>query len=305
MRRVPANAHISQNAAWQVSAISGDLFLARRDHLFDMDVRRPSAGTRRGKFPIRPLSCHHARCECEGLVAVMVCRALRGTSEKPMASKQGMGRFRVLQLLPGLFVIASCSRGPRILDRHLTDNELVEQAPIIVVGRIEKLEWLLNERQRHGAESGPDVSRRPLYWHRVNVRMTVENVLRGDLMGSSVEYVYWLPLSAKVGEWNSLMERARYVHFLRREGPQLRAFVDFWPSAIRVTTGRHQSIPQAGGLQQRIARMLLEPGEDFDVTRFNIVYALRDGGRLVGWSAALALARTGDPRIRLQACERR
>ena len=223
-----------------------------------------------------------------------------GRIREPMTSAHGMKNFRKLFL--GVFAFAVCSCGPRIVDRHLTDSELVEQTPIIVVGRIEKLDWSSNERRRHGSETGPGVSR-PLYWHPIHVRMTLENVFRGNLKGPSVEYVYWLPLSGMAGEWNSLLEGARYVHFLRRDGPQLRAVVDFWPSTIRVTTGRHQSMPQTGGLQERIARMLLDPGDDFEITRFQINRALVDCQRLVGWPAALALAKTGNPIIRLQACE--
>ena len=218
-------------------------------------------------------------------------------------SKHNMERFRILHLLLGMILfVVGCSRGSRIIDRHLKDTELVEEARIIAVGRVEKVEWLLNERQRHGLEFGLPGTR-PLYWYRVNVHMTVENVLRGDLKGSSADYIYWLPFSGKVGEWNSLMEGARYVHFLRRDGHQLRAVVDFWPSAIRVTTGRHRSIPQTGELRRTIARILFEPGEDFDIARFQIIRALQDGERLVGYPAALSLARTSDPRIRMEACE--
>jgi len=99
------------------------------------------------------------------------------------------------------------------------------------------------------------------------------------------------------------MEGARYVHFLRRDGAELRAVTDFWPSAIRVTTGRHPVVSESGTLDEKVTRLLWLPGVDFDITRFNGGLALRDGVRLIGWSSTLSLARDGDPRIRLQACD--
>ncbi len=200
----------------------------------------------------------------------------------------------------------SCSRGPLISDRNLSDKELIEQSQIVAVGTVEEIKWDLSNRHRHCVESAFDGNRfrdRPLYWFPVNVHITVENILRGDLKGSSADYTYWLPSGPVAGEWNSLMEGARYVHFLRRDGVGLRAVTDFWPSAIRVTTGRHLLASQSGNLKETITRLLWQPGVDFDITRFEVWLALRDGVRLNGWPSTLSLARDGDPRIRLQACD--
>lgn len=212
-----------------------------------------------------------------------------------------MRQLRVATLLPAVF-LCSCSRAPHIVYRHLTDRELVEQSPIIVVGRIEKKEMVWKKLVRQGSENG-----HPLFWFPVNVRIDVENVVRGDLGPSLVEYTYWLPSGPAVGEWNSPMEGGRYVHFLRREGNQLRSVVDFWPSTIHVTTGRHRSLNATHGPAQAIAELLLSPGEDFTIDRFNPSNGATHAMRLIGKAATFplveALAGNSDPRIRAEACE--
>ena len=209
-----------------------------------------------------------------------------------------MKRFLVSQMLLAFLMFGGCSHGPRVAYGHLTYSELIEQSPIVVVGLVEHKETYWKERKRQGSENGL-----PIFWYHVEVRIEVENMLRGDLSASPVDYTYWVPAGAKSGEWNSPREGARYVHFLRREGAELRSVVDFWPSSIRVTTGRHGTLDQAGGLPQAIARLLLQPGEDFDAERFDIIQALGHASLLVGEPAALALVQRSDPRIRTQACE--
>jgi hypothetical protein len=193
--------------------------------------------------------------------------------------------------------LGGCSRGRDIDFRHLTDAELVRQSPVILVGKVQKLQWFTHERVRHGEENGI-----ALYWFPIDVGVSVENVLRGGVNTSSVTYTYWIGDRGTSGEWNSLMEGARYVHFLRRVHGEFRALVDFWPSAIRVTTGHHATISNNPDMRERIARLVLEPGDDFDPQRFNGPRALRDGERLVGLQAAVELAKKSDL-IRPQVCE--
>ncbi len=201
-----------------------------------------------------------------------------------------------------LFLFCSCSRAPHIVYRHLTDKELVEQSPIIVVGRIEKKETIWEERVQHGSENGV-----PLFWFHVNVTVATENVLRGGLKASRLEYSYWLPAAGAIGEWNSPLEGGRYVHFLRRDGNQLRSVVDFYLSTIPVTTGRHRSFSQTEGLPQTIARLLLSPGDDFAVEHFKIRSGVSHAWALIGPTATVplveALGGNGNPKVRALACE--
>lgn len=213
-----------------------------------------------------------------------------------------MRRNQAANLLFALFLFSGCSRGPQIVYRRLGDKELVDQSPIIVVGRVEKMETFGKERIRQGSENGL-----PLFWYRVNVKVDVENILRGDPGASPVNYTYWLPVGSKVGQWNSLWDGARYVHFLRRDHNQLRSVVDFWPSAIRVTTGRHRSLSQTEGLPQTIAQLLLTPGDDFVIDRFNLAHGLTHASHLIDTSGFRPLvenlARNGDAAVRDEALQ--
>jgi hypothetical protein len=212
-----------------------------------------------------------------------------------------MERFRLWQLAMVLCSLSGCSRGLGIVDRRLTDMELVRQSPIIVVGRIQKVHVFWEERKRFGSYDGG-----PLYWFHVSVWITVESVLKGDLRSGPAEYVFWRPSAPVAGEWNTLSEGAagsRRVHFLRRHGDQLRAVVDLYRSWIRVTTGRHLAVNQAADLSHTIAGLLLEPGEDFDIQHFDLSSAFADASQLIGEPEAVELATAGDPRIKKQACE--
>jgi hypothetical protein len=214
-----------------------------------------------------------------------------------MMSRPGIGL-----VLLGLSFLDGCSRGPDIQYRHLSDSELVQQSPIVVVGPVNRQEMFSNERKRYGVENG-----RPLSWHPVNVRITVESVLRGELSSPTVEYTYWIPDGPKVGEWNHPADGLRYVHFLRRAGGRLRAVVDFWPSSIQLTTGRHRPTPETNGVAQTIAQWLLMPGDEFALDRFNPDVGYAHAWALAGRPAANVLieklALNSDPQIRKAACE--
>lgn len=200
-----------------------------------------------------------------------------------------------LGVLTAVFLIG-CSPGGDIDYRHLSDAELVAQSPAIFVGKVDSLKTFPQERVAHGSENGTT-----LFWFHREVRISIENVLRGDVMSPSLTYTYWIPNRGTTGEWNSFVEGARYVHFLRRSRAGWRALVDFWPSAIRVTTGHHGATSGAD-LTETIARLLLEPGDDFDPDRFHALRALSDAERLVGFQRAVDIAMKSD-RIRLQVCQ--
>jgi hypothetical protein len=109
-----------------------------------------------------------------------------------------MKRFLVSQMLLAFLMFGGCSHGPRVAYGHLTYSELIEQSPIVVVGLVEHKETYWKERKRQGSENGL-----PIFWYHVEVRIEVENMLRGDLSASPVDYTYWVPAGAKAGEWNS------------------------------------------------------------------------------------------------------
>jgi hypothetical protein len=211
--------------------------------------------------------------------------------------------MRSFRALIGATVLTlACGDNPHIEYKRLLDSELVQQAPIIVIGRISKREIFWRERVRHGRENGE-----ALYWYHVTVRVAVENVLRGDVEGSPIEYTYWIPVGAKVGQWNHPLDGIRYFHFLRREGTQLRSIVDFWPSTIHVSSGRHRWVNESEPLPARIAHLLLIPGDDnFVPERYNLVEAYDYASRLAQREALVTLQELADSRddpVRQRACE--
>ena len=159
----------------------------------------------------------------------------------------------------------------------------------------------MNELVARGQENG-----QTLQWYPVRVRTSVENVIRGDVNTSTVEYSYWLSVGTKVGEWNHALEGSRYIYFLRRDREGLRSVVDFWPSAIRVTTGRHTSLPKDAALSEAIARILLLPGEFFDPREYNLSDGISKSTQLIGEGASLKLVKTlvenDNPDVRKAAC---
>jgi len=112
-------------------------------------------------------------------------------------------------------MFGGCSHGPRVAYGHLTYSELIEQSPIVVVGLVEHKETYWKERKRQGSENGL-----PIFWYHVEVRIEVENMLRGDLSASPVDYTYWVRPVQRL-ESGTAPGGARYVHFLRREGAEL------------------------------------------------------------------------------------
>lgn len=209
--------------------------------------------------------------------------------------------YVALLLLAGSLTVA-CKVEPGIEYRHLPDEELVQQSPVIVLGTVDRLAPFWHERVPHGSENGE-----PLHWFHVEVQVRIENVLKGEVSEPSLNYAYWLPVGAKVGQWNSPGEGGRYIHFLRRRGRQFRSVVDFWPSSFRVTTGRHRGVPPGNGLPQQIAQLLLIPRDGFASDHFDLPSAYVHGRGLIGWSPTLALvqpfANSSDPGIRKTACD--
>jgi hypothetical protein len=213
-----------------------------------------------------------------------------------------MGYCRVSFVALLAFGLTACSERPHIRYQRLSDTELLEQSPIILVGRIDKRETFSDERVRQGDENG-----QPLYWFHVNIRANVENILRGNVSDPVVEYTYGIPVGSKTGEWNNPIEGSRYIHFLRREGSGLRAVVDFWKSTIHLTTGLHRSVPGGERLAKTIAYLLLVPGDEFIPEQFNPLEGYVHASGLIGDPSAFELVtklvQHDDKLVRAGACQ--
>jgi hypothetical protein len=101
----------------------------------------------------------------------------------------------------------------------------------------------------------------------VKVAADSEAVLKGDVSANTVEFFYYTSLGPVMGDWNDLRVGDRCVFFLTQLDGVLRAVRDFWRSSIEVGTGR-PTLPMAGNVKERIAALLLTPGDGLEPKHF-------------------------------------
>lgn len=192
-----------------------------------------------------------------------------------------------------LVLLSACSSWPRLSVRGnpMTEDEMIRDAPIILIGQV------LSQ------QVGPEREG----WSLVKMDIAVENVLRGDLPGREAVFYFWHDgRSANAG---STHEHERCVFFLTFDHGVLRAVRDEWLSQIEVSSGRHRNLPlsPSSPLEERIAVMLLTPGEAVDATTFGQRLDSGFAERQLGdWRAAKLLKKLlTDPHreIRVAACE--
>lgn len=163
-------------------------------------------------------------------------------------------------------------------------SDLVSASQVVVVGRV-----------RSVSPVGPHIDapddqgyRGP--WQLVKVAADSETVVKGDVFANALEFFYYTSLGAVMGDWNNLRVGERCVFFLTRVNGVLRAVRDFWRSSIDVGTGR-PTVLSAGSVKERIATLLLTPGDGLDPRRFaaTIVRAVDVADQLLGECRANAL----------------
>jgi len=172
--------------------------------------------------------------------------------------------MRVLPLVIALLALltTSCTETAPKLRLLLPPNDargdMFRSAEIIVVGKVRSMTFV-----------GPIVQSYRL----IKVCVTVENVLQGAASTAQplTFYFYSLYLLGSSGDVNRLREDHRYVLFLKRESDVLRAIWDVMRSNIIVSSGKHNTLPLSDQepLSERIAVMLLTPGEDMNPIQFS------------------------------------
>ncbi len=178
-----------------------------------------------------------------------------------------MSRIFVLAgLCIAAFLGGSCSPAAELLPhtRQLGILERIQTADLIVVGVLESEQPVSGGYRTVGAEI------LPLQLMAVKVRP--ESVLKGSYKdGQLLEFLYYKATGAWDGPApNILVPGERDVFFLKREGKILRATNDAYSSHTEVVTGRHFLRPESSneGVRKTLARLLLLPGENLDVTRY-------------------------------------
>jgi hypothetical protein len=171
----------------------------------------------------------------------------------------------------------------------LDERQLLGEATIVIVGETLAVEW--------------ESARQEIHWTRqygvssvrlVKVRLSVEQVIRGSAESSEVTAYYWAPEVFANGRALHLpKQRERAVHYLVTDQGVLRYVADVMRSTTPVFTGYHREPPSAigSGDEEKIAALLLTPGEGMDVATFtmNLSTAVGDSLRFVGFVGTLPL----------------
>lgn len=154
--------------------------------------------------------------------------------------------------------------------------DMIQSSSIIVIGQVKSLDYLgssvtaTDDRGNHGD------------WQLLRVRTSVENILKGRVEGNLIDFYFYVWLGGAVGDWNALHIADRCVFFLTVSNGVLRAVRDYERSSIEVGTGRHAKTPAGASIQERIAILLLTPGDNLEPRRFRRVL-LRVVPVVVSW----------------------
>jgi len=136
-------------------------------------------------------------------------------------------------------------------------------APEVVVVRVNDAAWI-------GPET--EITPKQLAVRLVEITGNIENSFRGDVEKGAVRFYYFANTLSDgrtvISTWYAPGER--YVVFLRRDGPVLRAMADVNMPVIRVRSGHHEELPPPpegapnGDLGPMIASLALTPAGDHD-----------------------------------------
>ena len=149
-------------------------------------------------------------------------------------------------------------RLPLILRNNSSVADMIRDAPIIIIGKIVSEHWI-----------GPIMNR---HWQRMEVKVAVESVIRGDVNDSIVTFYFnFFAFAVIRSNGNNLYVDGRYVLFLMHDRGVLRAVVDERQSSIAVPSGRHRDLPLTSNrpLAERIGALLLTPGEGINPSSFS------------------------------------
>jgi hypothetical protein len=152
---------------------------------------------------------------------------------------------------------------PGFIWRHdLGDSDMVDISQLIVVGEVESLGFVGSD------VIGTDDQGNTGPWRLQKVRVRVEGVIKGVHRNPKLEFLFYVWLGGTSGDWNSLREHHRYVFFLTKEKGTIRAVRDYWRSSIEVGSGYHSIPASARTPKERIALLLLTPGQDMQASGF-------------------------------------
>jgi len=190
-------------------------------------------------------------------------------------------------------------------DRPLTPNvhqlsepELIQAAPIVVVGVCTNRATVNRPIQKDGLQ---------LQLARVSLR--VENVLRGKIPGSQVNYLVYGTAAGHAGPAVNMIPTVgqRVCVFLREDDGTLRSFIDVYQAMVGIHSGRHRTVPP-GSLAEQVSHLLLVPGEEVSVDTYasqlpnDVHTSVQILGPLKSYRLLELIAGSSVPRVQASAC---
>lgn len=133
------------------------------------------------------------------------------------------------------FLLASCHRlQPDTND--MDPGQILSRSTHLFIGVIEKHEfpspWVFRVDGKNPAE-----------WRVVDIRVRVENVLRGSETRPVIDIYEAFPTGGLSGDWNATQVAHRYLFPVRLEDGRYHLTRDLWRSVYPVYSGRHTILP--------------------------------------------------------------
>jgi hypothetical protein len=159
-----------------------------------------------------------------------------------------------------LAFLTSCAVPPKLRNGNLQIRELIESAPIVIVGVVEKVEWLRAKAQYLGSPEKNATLRA--------ITLRAEARLKGNIPDRFVtiyrydchENCLGVPVTDPVSIGS------RHAFFLTKEGSRYRSVLDLVTSSVPIYTGSHTD--EVGNVEERLSKFLLTPGKQFDPHTF-------------------------------------
>jgi hypothetical protein len=171
----------------------------------------------------------------------------------------------------------------------LNESGLLQKADTIVVGTTADVEWGKMSIPANWTGQ-PFIATARL----TSVRIMAESVIRGMVKPGEITVHYWAAdIYTNAHSLNRPMVGERALHYLVTEKEGFRYVTDVIRSTTLVNSGYHRVSTSQGdaGVQVKIARILLTPGDEFDPADFiaGLTTAVQRSLELVGFMETLPL----------------
>src|SRR5579872_4840103 len=132
-------------------------------------------------------------------------------------------------------ILTSCNR-LALNTSDMTTDQMLRASTHLFIGVIEKHEI---QNKYLFRVSGEDSE----HWRVIDMRVHVENVLRGAETRPVIDIYEVFPTGVLMGDWNDTQNGRRYLFPVRLENGRYHVVRDHWRSIFPVYSGRHARLP--------------------------------------------------------------